>query len=104
VPQAIYIHLWHSATPMTNNIDYWQRQANRLYDRVFKIETLPGYKFTPPKGSFSKTKCGEYVFERYVRFKYDHNAQQHDGNLQHIFHPATLKLLKRQHMLYGAVR
>ncbi len=38
--------------------------------RVFKIERLPDYRFAPPKGSFNKvrcTKCGEYVFERYVR-------------------------------------
>jgi formylmethanofuran dehydrogenase subunit E len=39
-------------------------------DRVFKIERLPDYEFTPVKGSFNKVKCvkcGEYVFERYVR-------------------------------------
>jgi formylmethanofuran dehydrogenase subunit E len=39
-------------------------------DKVFKIEKLPDYKFTPVKGSFNKVrcvKCGEYVFERYVR-------------------------------------
>jgi formylmethanofuran dehydrogenase subunit E len=39
-------------------------------EKVFKIEKLPGYKFTPVKGSFNKikcVKCGEYVFERYVR-------------------------------------
>ena len=39
-------------------------------DRVFKIERLPDYQFTPTKGSFNKVKCvkcGEYVFERYVR-------------------------------------
>lgn len=40
-------------------------------DSVFKMEKLPDYKFVPPKGSFNKmkcTRCGEYVFERYVRF------------------------------------
>ncbi len=39
-------------------------------EKVFRIEKLPDYRFTPPKGSFNKTKCikcGEYVFERYVR-------------------------------------
>jgi formylmethanofuran dehydrogenase subunit E len=40
-------------------------------EKVFKFERLPDYKFTPPRGSFHKVKCvkcGEYVFERYVRF------------------------------------
>ncbi len=39
-------------------------------DKVFKLEWLPDYKFMPTKGSFNKVKCvkcGEYVFERYVR-------------------------------------
>jgi formylmethanofuran dehydrogenase subunit E len=39
-------------------------------EKVFKIERLPEYKLTPVKGSFNKVKCvkcGEYVFERYVR-------------------------------------
>ena len=39
-------------------------------DKVFKLDWLPDYKFTPARGSFNKvkcTKCGEYVFERYVR-------------------------------------
>jgi formylmethanofuran dehydrogenase subunit E len=39
-------------------------------EKVFKIEKLPDYRFTPVKGSFNKVKCvrcGEYVFERYVR-------------------------------------
>jgi formylmethanofuran dehydrogenase subunit E len=42
-------------------------QAN---EKVFKIERLPDYEFTPVKGSFNKmkcVKCGEYVFERYIR-------------------------------------
>jgi len=41
-------------------------------DVLFKAEAKPDFKFTPPKGSFNKTKCsmcGEYVFERYVRIK-----------------------------------
>jgi formylmethanofuran dehydrogenase subunit E len=39
-------------------------------EKVFKIEKLPDYKFTPAKGSFNRlkcVKCGEYVFERYIR-------------------------------------
>jgi formylmethanofuran dehydrogenase subunit E len=39
-------------------------------EKVFKMEKLPDYKFTPVKGSFHNVKCakcGEYVFERYVR-------------------------------------
>jgi formylmethanofuran dehydrogenase subunit E len=39
-------------------------------DKVFKIEKLPNYQFKRVKGSFNKAKCvkcGEYVFERYVR-------------------------------------
>lgn len=37
---------------------------------MFSVTKLPGFTFTRPKGSFNKTKCsrcGEYVFERYVR-------------------------------------
>jgi formylmethanofuran dehydrogenase subunit E len=52
----------------TNAIKWMYEQAD---DKVFKIEKLPDYKFTPPKGSFNKvkcSKCGEYVFERYARF------------------------------------
>jgi formylmethanofuran dehydrogenase subunit E len=39
-------------------------------DGMFKVERLPGFTFSRPKGSFSKVKCsrcGEYVFERYIR-------------------------------------
>ncbi|MDD5094362.1 MAG: FmdE family protein [Dehalococcoidia bacterium] len=39
-------------------------------EKVFKIEKLPEYRFKRVKGSFNKSKCvkcGEYVFERYVR-------------------------------------
>ncbi len=39
-------------------------------ENVFKIERLPAYQFERVKGSFNKAKCvkcGEYVFERYVR-------------------------------------
>jgi formylmethanofuran dehydrogenase subunit E len=47
--------------------------ANEQPDEaVYKVEAKPDFKYTPPKGSFNKTKCStceEYVFERYVRFK-----------------------------------
>lgn len=39
-------------------------------ERMFKVELLPDFAFSRPKGSFAKTKCnrcGEYVFERYAR-------------------------------------
>ncbi|MGB9893194.1 MAG: FmdE family protein [Candidatus Saccharicenans sp.] len=39
---------------------------------MFKVEPKPDFKYTPPKGSFNRTKCslcGEYVFERYLRIK-----------------------------------
>lgn len=39
-------------------------------DKVFKLDWIRDYKFAPAKGSFNKVKCvkcGEYVFERYVR-------------------------------------
>jgi formylmethanofuran dehydrogenase subunit E len=37
---------------------------------MFKIEKLPEFTFCRPKSSFAKakcSKCGEYVFERYLR-------------------------------------
>jgi formylmethanofuran dehydrogenase subunit E len=37
---------------------------------IFTVTKLPNYTFSRPKNSFAKTKCskcGEYVFERYVR-------------------------------------
>lgn len=39
-------------------------------ERLFAVERLPDFTFTRPKSSFAKakcSKCGEYVFERYVR-------------------------------------
>ncbi|HQK52460.1 MAG TPA: FmdE family protein [Myxococcota bacterium] len=50
-------------------IDWMLSQAD---DDVFAVEERPDFRFTPPKGSFNKTlcsKCGEYVFERYVRLQ-----------------------------------
>jgi formylmethanofuran dehydrogenase subunit E len=41
-------------------------------ESMFKVEEKPDFVYTPPKGSFNKTKCsvcGEYVFERYLREK-----------------------------------
>jgi len=37
---------------------------------MFAVTKLPDFTLSRPKGSFNKTKCskcGEYVFERYVR-------------------------------------
>jgi formylmethanofuran dehydrogenase subunit E len=37
---------------------------------MFTVTKLPEYTFSRPKGSFAKikcSKCGEYIFERYVR-------------------------------------
>jgi len=39
-------------------------------DELFKVERLSDFAFSRPKGSFAKvkcSKCGEYVFERYLR-------------------------------------
>ncbi len=41
-------------------------------EALFKVERLPEFAFSRPKGSFAKIKCsrcGEYVFERYARMK-----------------------------------
>jgi formylmethanofuran dehydrogenase subunit E len=43
---------------------------NSPEERLFTVEKLPDFAFSRPKPSFAKTKCsrcGEYVFERYVR-------------------------------------
>lgn len=45
---------------------------NASIDELFTVEMLPGFVYTPVKGSFTKAKCevcGEYVFERYLRVK-----------------------------------
>jgi formylmethanofuran dehydrogenase subunit E len=37
---------------------------------MFTVTKLPDYTFSRPKSSFGKikcSKCGEYIFERYVR-------------------------------------
>ena len=39
-------------------------------EKMFNLEKLPDFSFGRPKGSFAKakcSKCGEYVFERYLR-------------------------------------
>ena len=41
-------------------------------EAVFSVLERPDFLYQPPKGSFNKTlcsKCGEYVFERYVRYQ-----------------------------------
>jgi len=48
-------------------IDWCLRLAD---DAVYSVAPRPDFAYQPPKGSFQKTlcsKCGEYVFERYVR-------------------------------------
>ena len=50
-------------------IDWVNKQPD---EAIYKVEARPDFTYTPPKGSFNKTKCsvcGEYVFERYVRMK-----------------------------------
>jgi len=39
---------------------------------IFAVSERPDFHYQPPKGSFNKSrcsKCGEYVFERYVRYQ-----------------------------------
>ena len=39
---------------------------------VYTVQALPDFQCQPPKGSFNKSlcsMCGEYVFERYVRYR-----------------------------------
>ena len=50
-------------------IDWTLAQAD---DTVFAITPRPDFTYQPPKGSFNKSRCsrcGEYVFERYVRWQ-----------------------------------
>jgi len=49
-------------------IDWTFSQAD---DVVYAVQQRPEFLYQPPKGSFNKSlcsKCGEYVFERYVRY------------------------------------
>jgi formylmethanofuran dehydrogenase subunit E len=44
--------------------------VNASEESMFTVSRLSDFTFSRPKGSFAKmkcTKCGEYVFERYVR-------------------------------------
>lgn len=39
---------------------------------IFTVQERPDFQYQPPKGSFGKSlcsTCGEYVFERYVRYQ-----------------------------------
>lgn len=41
-------------------------------DAIFAIQQRPEFLYRPPQGSFHKSlcsKCGEYVYERYVRYQ-----------------------------------
>ncbi len=56
--------------PVTNEVVEWM--LAQPDDALFIVERKPDFTFHPVKGSFNKTKCvkcGEYVFERYVREK-----------------------------------
>lgn len=53
---------------VTNDLIGWV--AELADETVYKVQDLPDFSFQPVKGSFNKTRCsrcGEYVFERYVR-------------------------------------
>ncbi|NWF95843.1 MAG: TraR/DksA C4-type zinc finger protein [Candidatus Thorarchaeota archaeon] len=55
---------------VTEEVTKWTYEQPDKF--MFKVEFKPDFKFTPPKGSFNKSKCsicGEYVFERYLRMK-----------------------------------
>ena len=41
-------------------------------DNIYALLERPDFTYTPPRGSFNRTACsacGEYVFERYLRFR-----------------------------------
>jgi formylmethanofuran dehydrogenase subunit E len=41
-------------------------------EEIYAMMERPGFQYTPPRGSFNRTACsacGEYVFERYLRFR-----------------------------------
>lgn len=41
-------------------------------DEIYVVTKRPDFSYAPPKGSFNRTACttcGEYVFERYLRFR-----------------------------------
>ena len=41
-------------------------------EEVYAVQPRPDFHYQPPKGSFNKalcSRCGEYVFERYVRYQ-----------------------------------
>jgi len=48
-------------------IDWTLAQSD---EGIYTVQARPDFQYQPPKGSFNKllcSKCGEYVFERYVR-------------------------------------
>jgi len=56
--------------PVVQEVIKWVYEQSD--DFMFKVEPKPDFKFSPPKGSFNKSRCsicGEYVFERYLRMK-----------------------------------
>ena len=41
-------------------------------EAIYAVQPRPDFHYQPPKGSFNKSlcsACGEYVFERYVRYQ-----------------------------------
>ena len=58
--------------PENIRMDIIEMVLNASDDDLFNVTLLPGFKYSPVKGSFNKAKCelcGEYVFERYLRLK-----------------------------------
>jgi formylmethanofuran dehydrogenase subunit E len=54
--------------PVTQEVIDWSLALPD--DTIFSVQARPDFAYLPPKGSFNKSlcsKCGEYVFERYVR-------------------------------------
>jgi len=53
---------------VTSEVIAWT--LNQTDEAVYAVAERPDFQYQPPKGSFNKSlcsKCGEYVFERYVR-------------------------------------
>lgn len=56
--------------PVTQEVIDWC--ASLPDDAIYAVKQRPDFVYQPPRGSFNKSlcsKCGEYVFERYVRYQ-----------------------------------
>lgn len=54
--------------PVVGEVTEWM--FSQPDEAVFKVEMVPDFSYQPVKGSFNRTKCtkcGEYVFDRYIR-------------------------------------